>query len=66
VSDREYPPATQETICETCGERGHYWCRPSRIIFTGRGVPTIYPGDFGDDEEWGPDSAAEALERGPR
>jgi hypothetical protein len=51
VIERDYPPATDETICKTCGERGHYWCRPSRIIFTGRGVPYIHPDDFAEEDE---------------
>lgn len=40
------PPATDETICTRCGEHGHYWCRPTRIRFLGRGVPGIYPDDL--------------------
>lgn len=40
------PHATDETICERCGERGHYWCIDSRILVTGRGVPNVYPSDF--------------------
>jgi len=48
-SDYDYPPATDDTICETCGERGHYWCQPSRILFKGRGRPPIYLDDFEDE-----------------
>ena len=44
------PTATDATICPRCGESGHWWCQPSRIRFTGRGVPNVYPTDFDDGE----------------
>lgn len=45
-----YPPATDETVCERCGENGHYWCYDSRVLVKGRGTPNVYPTDF--DEEY--------------
>lgn len=42
----EYPHADETSTCERCGERGHWWCLPSRVRFKGRGVPNVYPDDF--------------------
>lgn len=52
----EYPTATEETICERCGEAGHWWCYPSRVRFKGRAQPMVYPEDAvveGDHERPG-------------